>query len=777
VSAERDPGTVRDLAAAGVASTGESLPYLEPIQRSFGAHDVAQVQAHVGGAAADAAGAIGAEAYATGDHVAFATPPDLHTAAHEAAHVVQQASGVQLLGGVGSVGDAHERQADAVADAVVAGRSAEPILEGLPGGQSVAGVQRKGLAVPNTSREVEVVIERGAASFAVKVVTTMGESAAAGGETENVGPLDEASWSVLEPKMVTEANSFGLRLEAALIKSEFSLELFEGVDLSLELTGPEGSFDLENGGDLSLAQIEIKAVADLVVLGGLRAPPGTSFKVEVSGSFTIGGKLLAKLADMAARAEIIAGKADELGKIADDLAKAQSLDEELARQRKALLAQRDALPDDWSARDARRELDGKLRDLDARIGDNRATIHASAARSGALQRELAEDARKLTAIERKLDGKIAKKLAGRISKAAARKIARAVGKLLPVLNLVSTIADIVSVIELFAEWADHDFDLPVAGSGDPLTGVVSWEEEQQGDGAGAEDDADAAGAGDVDVGAHVDEDAGDGSRSDDHEERAEPRSSRSKRKGEAGGDVPVSVPDQIHRRAKAVLEVIERKGVRLDEAQVRALEHIVPSTLTDDQAVELVEALILQGPGLAANQDAHDVLAAVEQAVRDLQETATRVKVDGKERADLSSKVGGVASKEEEGAGGRDPGGGPSEDRPAPESYDLREIVEKLPESVVESWLSFRRGLQAEGFDAWREANIGASVPGEPGLSIDNASIDITRGSEDVRWALEVTFDLRTQERRRTISHHFFVDRDDDGQPVAERIIMFTVRP
>jgi hypothetical protein len=51
---------------------------------------------------------MGAEAFATGDQVAFGAAPDLHTAAHEAAHVVQQRQGVQLKGGVGEVGDAYE---------------------------------------------------------------------------------------------------------------------------------------------------------------------------------------------------------------------------------------------------------------------------------------------------------------------------------------------------------------------------------------------------------------------------------------------------------------------------------------------------------------------------------------------------------------------------------------------------------------------------------------------------------------------------------------------
>ena len=105
------------------------IPHLAVIQNSFGPeHNVSEIRSVVGGAARDATDAIGAEAYATGDRVAFRDQPDLHTAAHEAAHVVQQRAGVQLYGGVGEVGDVYERHADAVADRVVAGESASGLL-------------------------------------------------------------------------------------------------------------------------------------------------------------------------------------------------------------------------------------------------------------------------------------------------------------------------------------------------------------------------------------------------------------------------------------------------------------------------------------------------------------------------------------------------------------------------------------------------------------------------------------------------------------------------
>jgi hypothetical protein len=143
--ANDDSGAIQRVAATGIAGGGGPLPYRDAIQGLFGRHDVSGIEAHVGGTAETANRAIGAEGYATGHHVAFAAAPTLHTAAHEAAHVVQQRGGVQLKDGVGEASDHYERHADRVADAVVAGRSAEPILDEMAkhgGGGSTRAVQR-----------------------------------------------------------------------------------------------------------------------------------------------------------------------------------------------------------------------------------------------------------------------------------------------------------------------------------------------------------------------------------------------------------------------------------------------------------------------------------------------------------------------------------------------------------------------------------------------------------------------------------------------------------
>jgi hypothetical protein len=149
---------IQAIAHAGIQGASQRLPFIDAIQRSFGHHDVTGVRAQIGGAAADASDELGGvRGYASGDAVAFAEAPDLHLAAHEAAHVVQQRGGVRLSGGVGRAGDEYERHADAVADLVVRGEPAQDLLDtmahrGPAGGPAVQMQRRRG----RRSRESEL---------------------------------------------------------------------------------------------------------------------------------------------------------------------------------------------------------------------------------------------------------------------------------------------------------------------------------------------------------------------------------------------------------------------------------------------------------------------------------------------------------------------------------------------------------------------------------------------------------------------------------------------
>jgi len=109
------------------------LPFLDTIQRSFGHHDLSHVRVHTDSGAAAEARSIGAEAFARGSDVTFSRMPSLHTAAHEAAHVIQQRTGVDITGDMGREGDVYERHADEVADRVARGQSSETLLDTQPG--------------------------------------------------------------------------------------------------------------------------------------------------------------------------------------------------------------------------------------------------------------------------------------------------------------------------------------------------------------------------------------------------------------------------------------------------------------------------------------------------------------------------------------------------------------------------------------------------------------------------------------------------------------------
>ena len=146
-----------EVARGGINGAGAPLPYLSQIQRAFGRHDLSDVVAHTDASAQKASLSLGAAAYTRGNHVAFGSRPSLHTAAHEAAHTVQQRSGLKLAGGVGRQGDAHEKHADAVADRVVRGESTEALLDAYaaPAG-SDSGSRPGGAARPSPAIGVQL---------------------------------------------------------------------------------------------------------------------------------------------------------------------------------------------------------------------------------------------------------------------------------------------------------------------------------------------------------------------------------------------------------------------------------------------------------------------------------------------------------------------------------------------------------------------------------------------------------------------------------------------
>lgn len=155
---------VHEIADQGVKGSGQQLPHLDKIQKAFGRHDVSDVKAHTDKDAEQANKGMGSQAYAKGKDVAFGGTPDLHTAAHEAAHTVQQKGGVKLKGGVGEKGDPLEKNADAVADAVVKGQSAEHLLDATTGKEKKGPAEQEGKEKPKAAEKPIGEIAKGGAS-------------------------------------------------------------------------------------------------------------------------------------------------------------------------------------------------------------------------------------------------------------------------------------------------------------------------------------------------------------------------------------------------------------------------------------------------------------------------------------------------------------------------------------------------------------------------------------------------------------------------------------
>lgn len=121
----------------GLSGGSGQVPYQGEMERSFGV-SFAEVESHAGPQAQDACAEIGANAYARGNQVAFASDsPDRGLVAHELTHVVQQSGEARPKMAVGAPGDAYEQEADQVAARVSAGESVRDVAARHMGSEPV----------------------------------------------------------------------------------------------------------------------------------------------------------------------------------------------------------------------------------------------------------------------------------------------------------------------------------------------------------------------------------------------------------------------------------------------------------------------------------------------------------------------------------------------------------------------------------------------------------------------------------------------------------------
>jgi hypothetical protein len=477
---------VHAIAAQGTQGAGSRLPHFEQIQRSFGSHDISGVQAYTGGDAAAAAGQLGARAYAHGNAVAFAGQPDLHTAAHEAAHVVQQRGGVQLKGGIdGGASDPYEQHADAVADRVVRGESAADLLDHAAGGGSGSlGVQRKegggtGNSEMNTAHvasgapgkagegEAKPVVPVLPGQPAQKLTIAIGSGVVTGSISLEISvgaggvPLGTERVKALQTEAQLKLNGLAGELGASVLSGNLEGDVVEGIKVTVEFTGGTVATDGEET-TKDLLAIRVGLEGDITKLVG-NETPGVSCKISGSVQVALGDKLAEKLRDLARKELEEKMYAMEMEDAAKELA---GHEHELAEMR----ARAAALEASGGSREA-------IHELEEEIAERTADLAARGKSFEELGERLLESRKAARGIVERMEGAAARRIAKVMERKSVKLIAEQLARVLPyvdiamlAIDLGTTVYKIHELIHEGARFVIVDSPLPPDDEGHPQKG-------------------------------------------------------------------------------------------------------------------------------------------------------------------------------------------------------------------------------------------------------------------------------------------------------------------
>ena len=587
----------RTAGLRGRQSELASFPHRAAIERAFA--QTVPDRARLG--AADDCAAIGAEAFAVGDEVAFASrEPALHTAAHEAAHVLQERIGA---GGATDL-EAHAERAAAL---VVLGRSAAHMF----GGEAPARELRRrpeGTPAPNTEPAAGALPQAPVMQYTLfkkKVLTsgiTVSGNLVIGGSPGRTGRVEVsagpgAEWSLdrlRQPAGKKRREGLGARLrdsintklEAPAFAQRFELEGLP--DLKVELTTKLEAEGLQPG---AVMEAEVSGdVTELAVEQGW-IPPATPLRLslQLEVAVRVEADDLARLALLRSARKQVSGAADVIGRSDEILRDLEKRRAELAVRRESI--SKNADPRLWD------ELDAKHRAVQEEIGRVKGV-------RGAARKRFSAAIKRFDDVSRRVKGALAKGLARAVGKTLARQVL----KLMPIVGWVSWAADAWELWKLLTE--DHAAGDSSEGEKGPASGGQVGEEKASGAG-----DGEAGGTGGDTEGADRGEETADG-RSDGREA------------GNHGGDEsgsPGADPKKLHVAARRVYDVVTVRGggeaVAIDEIWIEALGNLVPQDLPADKLDALCRTLERGSSGRAGDPDL--ILEAVARAIQSvLRQTA-----------------------------------------------------------------------------------------------------------------------------------------------------------
>jgi hypothetical protein len=574
-------------------------------------------------------------------------------------------------------------------------------------------------------------------------------------------PLPE-HLKALKNTLSVKLNGFIAKLETVVLNGNLDAEVLDGVKVAVDVSALKVSSDKLKPDD-SAAALELLTVA-LKLQGdvGHWVDVGPNVKVTLEGQvqMALGGKLAAQFAKYTAAqldrmmlaketevvGEAIAGHVQEIERIESELTKLKV-----------------------NPSSARREIQA----LEQELFRHRIQVSTGNQQLKGLARRLGEAKGRVRAALGRIEGKFAKKIAWAMEKKAVKQVAKCLAKLMPILNIASTVVDVIEVIKLVRDLIKHHGKMEIGGGDDssndgaagaegsadakssdaPVDGAEGSADAKSNapDGHGGDDGGQGVGAARASTGASSSStsaskaadgpsDTGVGSTTG-AASKADPRSLEAAQRG---------LTPNAQLVIAAVMHKDGRHGPVLDADQLRMAGLLVSTDLGPDQVREVISTLRSSS---SAARTAEEAIIAIDQAVRAVRNKNRTVTVDGVARPDLAQSTddGGPASTAE----------GPVT---SPSQLDARQdetstIVHAAPPAVIGRW--FRADerdlvLNEEGAK-WQMAHVQQVIDtGERLLKM----VPVISSRGEGRWDLELRFELRRAGQSATsITHSFMVER------------------
>lgn len=623
-------------------------------------------------------------------------------------------------------------EAPAVAGPVSDGQSHAPEADATNEGPILAG--------GHEGHKMKVEIGHGSVTGAITLSIDIGKTGV---------PLPE-HLKALKNTLSVKLNGFVAKLETVVLNGSLDAEVLDGVKVAVEVSALKLSSDKLKPDD-SVAALDLLTVA-LKLQGdvGHWVDVGPNVKVTLEGQvqMALGGKLAAQFAKYTAAQldrMMLAKETEVVGEaIAGHVQEIERIESQLTKLRVNPSA-------------ARREIQA----LEQELFRHRIQVSTGNQQLKGLARRLGEAKGRVRAALGHIEGKFAKKIAWAMEKKAVKQVAKCLAKLMPILNIASTIVDVIEVIKLVRDLIKHHGEMEIGGGDDSSA-----------DGSTAGSTEGSADANSGDPGGHGgevplgDERAGQGASTGASNSSTSPsrREDASRDTGAASSAGATSKADPrsleaaqrgLSANAQAVIAAVMHKGdghgAVLDADQLRMAGLLVPPDLGPDQVREVVSALRSSSSVARTGEEA---IIAIDQAVRAVRNKHRTVTVDGVARPDLAHSSHG----EEPASTAEGPVTSPSQvDAKRDETFT---IVHEAPPAVIGRWFRAdeRDLILSEEGTRWQSAHVHQVIGGERLVRV----VPVISSRGENRWDLQLRFELQaTGQGIRAVTHRFMVARGE----------------